>query len=356
MSARKPAFTLIELLVVVAIIALLIAILLPSLASARESAKRTVCGQNIKGSSTACKTYAHDNEDWWPTVGSWYDTSNPSQSPGASAYRNLLTSMGGTSQLPRDRDSLEWYASSADSRATHVSPSRALWVLVRRGSVDPAGFICPSSNDNTDPTSDILRMYDFKGYGFLSYGYQMPFYLIYNQIRPRQGLEVDPRLVFLADKNPGMALHTRKAVEFSDSTESELVAFNSTFVSGPGNSEPKLQDVPPANDLATLGLANPELTPEDFKPFNSPNHGGRGQGEGQNVGRADGSVAFAKNPLAGIDGDNIYSMPLPSVNFPYGFRISTGVYPGTDSENYACPGYKGVSNTRMSSTDTVLIP
>ena len=67
-SKCKPAFTLIELLVVVAIIALLIAILLPSLARAREAAKRGACGSNLKTVSTACKTYAFDAEGFWPNV------------------------------------------------------------------------------------------------------------------------------------------------------------------------------------------------------------------------------------------------------------------------------------------------
>ena len=361
MTSKKTGFTLIELLVVVAIIALLIAILLPSLSRAREAAKRTVCGQNVKGILSSCNVYARDNENWWPTVGSWHDVKMPPagqpDSPGDSAFENFLTSMGGTSALARDQESVQLYAQVSVPEALHVSPSRALWLLVRRGDMTAEGFRCPSSSDDVvDPTSDVLRMYDFKGYGFLSYGYQMPFFTIFNQCRPRQGIDVDPRHVFLGDKNPGMTRHTQEAVEFNDGTASEILAFNSTYVSGPGDDGMPLQSMPPANSSQDGGLAAPELTPEDLKPFNSPNHGGRGDGDGQNVGRADGSVNFVHKPLAGIDGDNIYSMAHPVPTAPYPFRFATGIYPGTFPQNRGCPGYRGISANRHSSTDTVLIP
>ena len=57
-----PAFTLIELLVVVSIIALLVSILVPSLATAREQARRAVCAANLHHLGIACNLYASANE------------------------------------------------------------------------------------------------------------------------------------------------------------------------------------------------------------------------------------------------------------------------------------------------------
>lgn len=366
MNKRIIAFTLIELLVVVAIIALLIAILLPSLAKARETAKRGACAQNLKGIATASKTYAVDNQGWWPTVGSWYDSNEvPTTLPGAAdPFKNFITSMGGTTALPRDQESVELIAKSANAKATHVSPSRAFWTLVRRGDVTAANFICPSSDDNADTSSDTLRFYDFKGYSYLSYAYQMPFFTRFNQCRPRQSIDVDPRTVYLGDKSPGItASKTVQAVESASGTTPEIVAFNSAYVGTGtgGDGGTPLQNVPPANDIANDGLGGANVTVEQLKPFNSPNHGGRGRGEGQNVGRSDGSVEFAKTPLVGVDRDNVYSVvhPVPTHTFEY--RYLTGVYPGTSSgpgsnSNLGCPGYKGISNNRHASTDSVLVP
>jgi prepilin-type N-terminal cleavage/methylation domain-containing protein len=62
----RSGFTLIELLVVVAIIALLIAILLPSLGKAKENARLSVCGSNLRQIYTALAIYAEINNQVIP--------------------------------------------------------------------------------------------------------------------------------------------------------------------------------------------------------------------------------------------------------------------------------------------------
>ncbi|HRX86484.1 MAG TPA: prepilin-type N-terminal cleavage/methylation domain-containing protein [Phycisphaerae bacterium] len=57
-STCARAFTLVELLVVISIISLLVSLLLPSLRSAREQARQTVCAAHLKALSTSWEVYA----------------------------------------------------------------------------------------------------------------------------------------------------------------------------------------------------------------------------------------------------------------------------------------------------------
>jgi len=67
--STKPtrAFTLIELLVVIAIIAILASLLLPTLAGAKERAKRVNCKSSQRQFTLGLHMYGDDNQQWLPS-------------------------------------------------------------------------------------------------------------------------------------------------------------------------------------------------------------------------------------------------------------------------------------------------
>jgi prepilin-type N-terminal cleavage/methylation domain-containing protein len=321
---RFKGFTLIELLVVIAIIALLISILLPSLSRARELSKRLVCAASVKGIGTTGKIYANENQEKWmvpPFKRAKIDNggidyvldgaapSVPPTEPGEVGFRREFSS---TSETPT--------FGAVGSEA--LSVTRAYWMLVRSGDITVKQFICPSSGDTEDPTENLELYYDFTGYSNISYGYQVPFGP--RDTQPREGL--DNRQIIAADKGP-----------YYPKTSSTT---NPPWETAGANG-------------AAIGLDDP---PKNWRPFNSSNHGGQANGEGENALYGDGHASFVRIPATGIDNDNIYTVITNNWD-PTGYNRIHGDTPHKTPEP-PYPGQDALGNGagKYSSTDSLIYP
>jgi prepilin-type N-terminal cleavage/methylation domain-containing protein/prepilin-type processing-associated H-X9-DG protein len=101
MTRKRKGFTLIELLVVIAIIAILAAILFPVFAQAREKARQTSCGSNMKQIMTGVKMYDADYDEQSPQY--WFNAPD--------ALRNFRTWMETVQPYVKNRD--VWQCPSA---------------------------------------------------------------------------------------------------------------------------------------------------------------------------------------------------------------------------------------------------
>ena len=321
MRRRLKAFTLIELLVVIAIIALLISILLPSLSRARELSKRLVCSSNLKGIGTSAKIYANDNNEKWMIPpfrramidqdgidylqGTAQDECPPAEEPGQVGYDRENQSTSETATFP-------------NVGSSELSTTRAFWMMVRSGDITVKQYVCNSSGDDVDETEMLELYYDFTCYQNISYGYQVPFGPRATQ--PHEGM--DNRQIVAADKGP-----------FYVNTD------------------------PPAWDMSgkDVDLDDP---PKVWRPFNSPNHGGPDNGEGQNCLYADGHVSFQRLPCAGIDNDNIYTLMLNEWGGVKGFNRIHGDSPHVSAAPNPYPGQDayGTGPNEFAATDTLIYP
>ncbi len=167
-QTKQPAFTLIELLVVISIIALLVAMLLPALGAARETARTSVCTNNLRQINLAMANYSAASKDWLPPAalhwanGVWQDQTiwlqfllagrfmegstnlNPmdgSQFVDASIYKKLPRSMFCPSRQPV---TTEWWRQWDYNAAGNIL-----------GRLDESG-----SNERPSRSSDLKRPSD----------------------------------------------------------------------------------------------------------------------------------------------------------------------------------------------------
>ncbi len=290
---RKKGFTLIELLVVVAIIALLIAILLPSLARAREQAKRSTCASNMKQIYTAMYEYSGDNKGVFPKVGVKNSGGNLQTTvqlivldSGLPATSWVNTMNGATDPVVPDLNTVD----NAPPGNVYFGVANNMWQLVRGDFAEANIFRCPSDPDNKNWEFDMEDIsggsggsgpeyfwsFPFKGWSTgihseLSYSFIQPWSLFSTGKRSGDvwGPETDARVVLGADQNNG-------------GKDNDYNNYNPTYRES-GGGKPIYGNMK--------------------KYVNSKNHGG----DGQNVMYGDGHVNFERSAYVGVNGDNIYT-------------------------------------------------
>jgi prepilin-type N-terminal cleavage/methylation domain-containing protein len=281
---KRKGFTLIELLVVVAIIALLISILLPSLARARELAKRAVSRANMRGIGQSCYIYANDNRERFPVANYELKATTDRYVPG----NDYLVQMGKETAIT------DPFTDTNDTaQRQELSVSRAMFLLIIAGANSPKQYINPSASDTVDDlrndegTNEYAAnpgqdRFDFKGYNRFSYGYQHP----YNRVAPPD-TDMDVRMALGADKGPWVDSGSNDG--WAGSTATTGLDASST-ANRPMNGINTLDDI--------LAQSN-----EQWRPYNSRNH----NGEGQSILFIDGHVDFEQKPIVGPNQDNIYT-------------------------------------------------
>lgn len=320
-SSLRRAFTIWDLWWFILMLILLIVIMIPSLARARQLAKRAVCAANLRGIGQSQHIYSNDNMEWFPHH--YYETDYKKDATPPQHGVRWVGTMGSNDFLK-----ISEHEKKSPKRS---HPSRSLFMLIIQGSSISKQFICPSSGEVEDDLRNYgpdaggdaaviasqpgINRFDFRGYDNLSYGYQLPYG---PRARPTQNLDV--RMVIMADKGP-----------YYESAGPGLAGSNTTR-------DRRSATDPPA-DWAALGgpgiLARPV---DDWRPYNSRNHAG----EGQNVLHLDAHVTFEKRPTAGVNGDNIYTIQSRKGDF-----VATLIGLVPDAEQTFGP---------MTATDSFIVP
>ena len=270
-TAGNKAFTLVELMVVILIIAILATLLVPGLLRAITIAKQGACNTNIQAIVKGLKGYsaAHKKMPYVP-VSSW----------------NV--------KIGTILDSNPFLAGAALKDRNH---SANLWLLVREGYVGVSAFVCPSTTDIPSAYQDAELTWDFTRSEYISYGLQSPYGWdgSLSILGPADG---SAATVYLADGSPYVEIST-------------------------GDDPGKIKTaVIPGTSSNVVDWADDNMSVETKQLLgNSPNH----DGEGQNVGYADGRVEWKTVANCGKDGDNIYTASNHKTAVAAGGNLTGGI-------------------------------
>lgn len=267
--AACVGLTVIEIIVTVAILVGAVLLIVALLRYTRTCARLTGCSENLRRICCDIFMGAGHTESWL-----LFDHAR-AQADEIGAVRYAPGMIG-----VKRGDGVDEKSGRAEETDTQLSSTRSLWLLIRgETKTRPSAFVCPATTDMPNCDVNPNLFWDFRGYSEVSYGIQLPFG---RHAQPTTELPLG--MVLVADKGAyGYAL--------------EAGASNPGVPTGGSNS-----------------------TARDWRPWNSPNHGGTGQ----NVGFSDSHVEFRQTPACGVGNDNIYtrwSSATAGVNYDERSRV-----------------------------------